>query len=112
MKIENLGDWQRTHYSKEITPEMDNQEVIVMGWCRELRDIGKLKFIKLADREGFIQIKAKEGEVKPNLMKKIETLGREYVIAVKGIVKANKEAPGGMEIIPIEIKIINTSEKP
>lgn len=110
--IENLGDWQRTHYSNEIKPEMDNNEVIVMGWVRELRDIGKLKFIKLADREGFIQITAKGGEVKPNLIKKIECLGREYVIAVKGIVKRNKEAPRGIEIIPIDIKILNTSEKP
>ena len=57
--METLGDWQRTHYSKEIKPEMDNQEVILMGFVRELRDIGKLKFIKLADREGFIQIIAK-----------------------------------------------------
>lgn len=112
MKIEALGDWSRTHYSKDVTPEMDKQEVIVMGWVRELRDIGKLKFIKLADREGFLQIIAKEGEVKPNIINKIETLGREYVIAVKGIVKASKEAPEGREIIPIEIKILNVSEKP
>jgi aspartyl-tRNA synthetase len=110
--IEGLGEWQRTHYSNEITPEMDNQEVIVMGWCRELRDIGKLKFIKLADRKGFIQIIVKEKDVSPKVIKKIEILGREFVIAVKGIVKANKEAPGGREIIPIEVKIINTSEKP
>ena len=112
MKIENLGEWQRTHYSKDITPEMDGQEVIVMGWCRELRDIGKLKFIKLADREGFLQITAKKGEVLPKVLEKIEMLGREFVIAVKGTVKANKEAPRGVEIIPIEIKILNTSEKP
>ena len=110
--IESLGDWQRTHYSEEIKPEMDGQEVIVMGWCRELRDIGKLKFIKLADREGFLQITAKEGVVSPKIFKKIETLGREDVIAVKGTVKANKEAPQRREIIPIDIKILNTAEKP
>jgi len=84
----------------------------VMGWCREIRDIGKLKFIKLADREGFIQIKAKEGEIPEKLMNKVETLGREYVIAVKGVVKATKEAPGGREIVPVEIRILNTAEKP
>jgi len=109
--IENLGDWQRTHYSKEVNPEMDNHEVIVMGWIRELRDIGKLKFIKLSDREGFIQIIAKEN-IPVELMKKIESLGREDVIAVKGTVKANKEAPNGVEITPIEIKVLNISEKP
>jgi aspartyl-tRNA synthetase len=110
--MESLGDWQRTHYSKEVNPEMDNQEVIVMGWVRELRDIGKLKFIKLADREGFIQITVKKGDVKPKLIEKVETLGREDVIAVKGTVKKNKEAPGGREIIPIDIKILNVAEKP
>ncbi len=110
--MEDLGEWQRTHYSKEVIPEMDNQEVIVMGWVRELRDIGKLKFIKLADREGFIQITAKEGETISDVIGKIETLGREDVVAVKGIVKENKEAPGGREIKPIDVKIINVAEKP
>jgi len=112
MKPEDLGDWIRTHYSKEITPSMDNNKVIVMGWVREIRNMGKLKFIKLADREGFIQILAKSGEVKQNLIKKLDSLGREYVIAVKGVVKANKEAPGGREIIPIDIKVLNYSESP
>jgi aspartyl-tRNA synthetase len=109
---ENLVDWKRTHYSRDITSEMANQEVVVMGWCRELRDIGKLKFIKLADRDGFVQIISKEGIVKPNVIEKIENLSREDVIAVKGTVKTNKEAPNGIEIIPIDIKILNTSEKP
>jgi aspartyl-tRNA synthetase len=109
--MDNL-EWQRTHYSKEITPEMNNQEVIVMGFVRELRDIGKLKFIKLADREGFIQITAKKEVTVPKVIEKVETLGREDVIAVKGTVKENKEAPNGIEIIPIEIKIINVAEKP
>ena len=97
--IEKLGEWQRTHYSRDVNPELDGKEIIVMGWVRELRDIGKLKFIKLADREGFVQIIAKEGLVKPNTIEKIETLGREYVVAIKGTVKANKEAPNGVEII-------------
>jgi aspartyl-tRNA synthetase len=109
--MEEIGDWKRTHYSNEVNPEMDNQEVIVMGWVRELRDIGKLKFIKLADRKGFIQIIAKQG-IPDKLMNRIESLGREYVIAVKGTVKENAEAPGRREIIPIEIKILNIAEKP
>lgn len=110
--IEGIGDWQRTHYSKEIVPDFDGKQVIVMGWVREIRDIGKLKFVKLADREGFVQIIVKEGSVKPEVVKKIGTLGREYVIAVKGTVKANKEAPNGAEITPLEVKILNTSESP
>ena len=110
--IESLGEWQRTHYSRDVDSELDGKEIIVMGWVRELRDIGKLKFIKLADREGFVQITAKDGLVKSNTIEKIETLNREDVIAIKGTVKANKEAPNGVEIVPIELKIINVSESP
>jgi len=38
------NQWKRTHSSKEITPEMDNQEVIVMGVayfpCGSLHNFG------------------------------------------------------------------------
>jgi nondiscriminating aspartyl-tRNA synthetase len=51
--IENLGDWQRTHYSNEINPELDGKEVIVMGWVRELRDLGKIKFVKLTRKASY-----------------------------------------------------------
>ncbi|MBU5557663.1 MAG: aspartate--tRNA(Asn) ligase [Candidatus Aenigmatarchaeota archaeon] len=110
--IEGLGDWVRTHYSVEVTPKLDGKQVIVCGWVRELRTMGKLNFIKLADREGFIQITAKSGVVDEELINKIVDLGREWVIAVKGTVRKNKEAPGGREIIPIAIRIVNKAEAP
>ena len=109
--IENIGDWQRTHYSNEVNPDLDGKEVIVMGWVRELRDLGKIKFIKLADKEGFIQVIAKK-DLPEDLVKKVECLGREEVIAVKGIVKKNKEAPNGIEIVPHEIRILNEADSP
>lgn len=109
--IEKIGDWQRSHYSKNLSGNMDGQEVIVMGWVRELRDLGKIKFIKLADREGFAQIIAKK-DLPAELIEKIKNLGREDVIAVKGTVKASKEAPNGVEIVPSEIRVLNVSEKP
>lgn len=109
--IENLGDWQRTHYSNEVNPELDGKEVIVMGWVRELRDLGKIKFVKLADREGFIQIIAKK-DLPADLIIKIESLGREDVVAVKGTVKENKEAPNSVEIVPVDVKLLNESDSP
>ena len=110
--MDEIGEWKRTHYSRDVTPVLDKKEVILMGWVRELRDIGKLKFVKLADREGFIQLIAKKGDTDAKIIEKIGGLGREDVIAVKGVVKANKEAPGGVEIIPIEIRVLNKSEAP
>lgn len=107
--IEDIGDWKRTHYSKEVPKK---GEAIVMGWVREIRDIGSLKFIVLADREGFIQITAKKEDVSKEIMKKIDSLTRESVIAVKGKIKENKQAPGGREVIPEEIKILNMAAQP
>ena len=50
----------RTHYSIEINQGMDGKDVCLAGWVHELRDLGKLKFLVLRDREGFIQITAKD----------------------------------------------------
>ncbi|MBU3905369.1 MAG: aspartate--tRNA(Asn) ligase [Nanoarchaeota archaeon] len=107
--IESIGDWKRTHYSKEISPDFKG-EVIVMGWARAIRGVGNIKFIQLADREGYVQILAKKGDVSDELLEKVSSLNREDVIAVKGKVKENKEAPNGFEIIPTEIRILNTAE--
>lgn len=109
-EIDGIGNWQRTHYSAEVT--VKDKQVVVMGWVREIRDIGSLKFIVLADREGFIQVTAKKGEVDDALMKKIDSLTRETVIAVKGIVKTNKQAPGGREISPEEIRVLSMAQQP
>jgi len=107
---ESIGDWERTHYSKEISDKDDRKIVVLMGWVRALRTQGKITFIKLADRDGFSQIILKQGESKPNLIEKIEKLSRESVIAVKGTVKASKEAPNGWEVVPLEIRILSTAE--
>ncbi len=109
VEIEDIDKWARTHYSSEV-PSKGN--VVLMGWVREVRDIGKLKFIVLADREGSIQITAKSGETSDDVLKKIDSLTRESVIAVKGKVKANKQAPGGREVLPEEIKVLSLAQQP
>lgn len=110
--VELLKEWQRTHYSTEITPDMDGKRVIVMGWCREIRDLGGIKFIKLGDRNGSVQLTINKKEVNPAVIKDIDSFGREFVVAVEGTVKKNNQAPGKREIIPINIKILNNSASP
>jgi aspartyl-tRNA synthetase len=109
---EELGDWQRTHYSAEVTAALDGKTVILFGWARAIRGGAKISFIQLADREGSVQITAKAGVVAPAVMEKIMKLNREDVIAVHGTVKASKEAPNGLEIVPLEIRTVNRAEAP
>jgi aspartyl-tRNA synthetase len=109
--LDELGDWRKTHYTKDVSPELDDQEVILGGWVRNYRDLGGLKFINLQDKYGERQITLKKGDVSDELFEKAK-LGYQYCIMVKGKVKRFKKAPGGIEIIPSDIKILNkTPEK-
>lgn len=111
MSFDELDGWRKTHYTKDVTPELRDQEVILGGWVRNFRDLGGLKFISLQDKYGERQITLKKGVVPNELFEKAK-LGYQYCLMVKGKVKEFKAAPGGIEIIPSEIKILNrTPEK-
>jgi len=102
----------RTHYSRQVTPEMAGEKVTLCGWAHESRDMGKIKFLVLRDREGFIQILLKKGETKEDMLTAIDGLSRESVVRVTGIVKASKMAPGGVEVLPESVEVISKSHSP
>ncbi|HIH64168.1 MAG TPA: aspartate--tRNA(Asn) ligase, partial [Methanothermobacter thermautotrophicus] len=82
-----LGDLRRTHYSKDIEPEMDGDEVTVMGWVHEIRDLGGIIFVLLRDRDGLIQITAPSKKIEKDLFKSIRKLKKESVVAFGGTVQ-------------------------
>lgn len=88
------------------------KEVLLKGWVEKKRDLGGLKFFLLRDKTGSIQVTLKKGETTENLIETVSQLGREYCVAVKGKVKKSKQAPGGREVIPETIEVINKSETP
>ncbi len=111
MSNEEMDGWRKTHYTKDITKELVDKEVILGGWVRNFRDLGGLRFITLQDVYGERQITLKKGIVSDEVFEKAK-VGYQYCIMVKGIVKGFEKAPGGIEIIPNEIKILNkTPEK-
>ncbi len=112
MQYESLGDWKRTHYTNQIVPALNGKEVIVTGFVREIRDLGKLTFVVLADREGMVQITIKHKPDNTKLTSKIKLLTDESAIAVKGIVKESKEAPNSVEILPTDLKLISIAHTP
>jgi nondiscriminating aspartyl-tRNA synthetase len=106
--LDQLGDWRKTHYTKDVTKDLAGKEVILGGWVRNYRNLGGLKFISLQDKYGERQITLKKGVVSDELFEKLK-VSYQYCIMIKGTVKVFKEAPGGVEIIPSEIKILNTT---
>ena len=112
MEVDQLGDWRRTHYSREIKPELDGKEIVVFGWVRDIRDLGGIRFVILQDREGTVQITIHPDQVKRELVEKTASLQRQYSIGVRGVVKKTKMTPRGIEVIPEEIRILGIAQHP
>ena len=109
MNLDSIGEWIRTHYTSNVTPEIDGQEVTLFGWVQEIRDLGGIRFIILQDREGTIQITIPKKRISPEVLGKSDLLQKRFSIAVKGTVKKTNMTPRGIEVIPNEIKIFSTA---
>ncbi len=112
MVTSELGDWRRTHFTSQITPELEGEEVTVMGYVSAIRDLGGLKFFLLQDREGFLQITAPRGKVSEETLERIGQLTPQSCVAVKGKVVRAPQAPKGVEVIPHEIRLLNRALSP
>jgi aspartyl-tRNA synthetase len=112
MQNERLEDWRRTNYSNQISSSLEGKTVTVMGWVREIRDLGGIRFVILQDVFGKVQITVSQNKAKLEVFKKSHSLQRQDCIAIKGLVKKMIKAPRGAEIIPIEIKILGKARQP
>ncbi|MFA4662134.1 aspartate--tRNA(Asn) ligase [Pyrococcus kukulkanii] len=102
----------RTHYSSEITEELNGKRVKVAGWVQEVKDLGGIKFVWIRDREGIVQVTAPKKRVSQEIFKLIPKLNSEDVVAVEGIVNFTPKAKLGFEIIPEKFEIISRAQTP
>ena len=82
------------------------------GWVEEIRNLGGIKFIKLHTVSGDIQVTLPKKKVSKQLFDKVDNITRQSAISATGTLRKNKEAPGGKEVIPKKIEIINLAETP
>ena len=109
MNLDSIGDWIRTHYTSQVTPEIDGQEVTLFGWVQDIRDLGGIRFIILQDREGTIQLTIPKKRIQPEVLAKSDLLQKRFSLGVKGNVKKTNMTPRGIEVIPSAIKIFNVA---
>lgn len=95
-----------------IDETMDGEQVTVKGWINEVRNLGGIKFIILRTEGELIQITLPESKVDKEIFKKVEKLGNEDVITVKGTVNKTEKSDLGIEIIPEKINTISKAETP
>jgi aspartyl-tRNA synthetase len=87
-----------------------SKTVEVLGWVDNVRDLSKIKFLVLKDSSGIIQVTAVESKSDKKVFSEIDKIPRESVVYVKGKVVDSKQAPGGKEINPDEIIVLNKAE--
>jgi len=96
----------RTHYTGELKKAV-GKDVVVEGWVHDVRLMGGISFLLLRDKDGVVQITAPKNKVEKNVLKTLEGLHQEDVIAVKGTVTKSTKTESGVEIIPKDIEVVN-----
>ena len=107
----------RTHNCGELRLKNLNQEVTLSGWVQKSRDKGFMLWIDLRDRFGVSQLIFDEKRSSKELFEKAKTLGREFVIQVKGsVIERTSKNPniqtGEIEILVSKLTILNKSLTP
>ena len=107
----------RSHNCGTLNASDINKEVTLAGWVQKSRDKGFVNWVDLRDRYGITQLIFDESRTEKSVFELAKTLGREFVIQVKGTVieRESKNAnmtTGAIEILVSELVILNASLTP
>ena len=115
MDFEKLNGLKRTHKCGEISKADIGSEVVVMGFTNSVRNLGALNFINVRDISGIVQTVFSTDNAE--MYEKASKVRGEYVLAVKGIVRAREEAAinkdmatGEIEIEATELRILSAAK--
>lgn len=107
----------RSIYCGAVRPAQIDTQVTLCGWVDRRRDHGGVIFIDLRDRDGIVQV-VFDPDDKANF-ELADKVRSEYVIQVKGIVRARSEsttnknmATGEIEVYGKAIEILNVAQTP
>ena len=116
--METLKGLERNCNCGEIRKTDEGKEVQLAGWVSRRRDHGGLIFVDMRDRSGIVQIVFDAAEIGESFSK-AETLRNEFVIGVRGKVRARsaetvnpKMATGEIEVVVSELRILNKAKTP
>ena len=114
MRLDRLGDFQRTHRNGDLRLDHAGQTVRLFGWCRRVRNLGSLVFLDLRDRWGLVQLVANEETADPELLAKLKAVRSEFVLAAEGVVAERESknpnmATGDVEVRLTGLRILNTA---
>ncbi|HSR89446.1 MAG TPA: aspartate--tRNA ligase [Candidatus Udaeobacter sp.] len=95
------------------------EEVLLKGWVNARRNMGKIVFLDLRDREGIVQVVGVPSELDESANETLKEVRPEWVLQIKGLVKErgekqkNPDMPTGtIEILMKELVVLNKAETP
>ena len=106
----------RDHTCGELRISDAGKTVTLAGWVQRSRKLGGMTFIDLRDRYGITQLVV-EADASAELVEKVASLGREFVIQATGeVVERSSKNPkmptGDVEIRLSEVNVLNESLTP
>lgn len=107
----------RSHTNGELRLSHINEEVTLSGWVQKVRDKGFMIWVDVRDRYGITQLIFDEERTSKAIMEQAKSLGREFVIQVKGTVierqsKNRNIETGEVEVLVSELTVLNASLTP
>jgi len=96
--------------------ENSGSEVLLAGWVQRVRNLGGMTFIDLRDRYGLTQLVV-DDQSSEQVKNVASTLGREFVVQARGIVRERssknpKMATGDVELHISELNVLNAAATP
>src|SRR5438552_13251924 len=84
--------------------------VEVRGWIGHRRSSGKVQFLVVRDGSGILQCVAGVRDLTPEAWEACATLTQESAVIVRGELRADARAPGGVEMGLREIEVVSLAE--
>ena len=103
----------RTKYSAHVNPEDYGKALRLAGWVEEIRNLGKIAFLVVRDREGRFQIVLPKGKVPDDMFDGLTKLNRESVVAFEGPPQATRGSTAfAWEMKPDKFWVLSEAEAP
>ena len=95
------------------------ETVTVAGWVHARRDMGKVLFYDLRDKDGLLQVVCVPSELGDDMTEVANTVRPEWVLQIEGVVQArgakqvnDKLVTGTVELLAKKITVLNEAKTP
>jgi asparaginyl-tRNA synthetase len=87
------------------------EEVLLEGWLYNRRSSGKLEFLLVRDGSGVVQCVGASQELPAETFARCAALTQESAVRVRGLVREDRRAPGGVELTLRDVEIVSPSHE-